>query len=230
MTEFRETSGEIIRAESVCKTYDDGQVKALVDVSVTVCRREYVAITGPSGCGKSTLLNMLGGLDSPTLGKVYFCGTALDQLASLDDYRRNRLGFVFQSFHLMPTLRALENVQIPMFRGKLSIRQRIEKSESLLELVGLKERRFHLPNQLSVGERQRVAIARALANDPELLLGDEPTGNLDSKNSAGILDLVDRLLEENGITFILVTHSDALTQRAHRVLRLEDGQIVGDSS
>ncbi len=114
---------------------------------------------------------LVGGLDAPTSGDVYYCGTPFQQLPSIDDFRRQHLGFVFQSFHLMPTLRAIENVQIPMFRGPLSLRQRIQKAESLLEWVGLKDRRFHLPNQLSVGERQRVAIARALANDPELLLG-----------------------------------------------------------
>ncbi len=230
MAEDLQERKEVLRAVDLCKTYRDGGVRAVDHVSVSIRFGEYVAVIGPSGCGKSTLLNLLGGLDAPTSGDVYYCGTLFREMPSLDDFRRQHLGFVFQSFHLMPTLRAIENVQIPMFRGPLSLRQRIEKAESLLDLVGLKERRFHLPSQLSVGERQRVAIARALANDPELLLGDEPTGNLDSKNSAGILELFERLLEEMGITLVIVTHSDALTQRAHRVLRLEDGQIVSDTT
>ena len=148
---------------------------------------------GPSGSGKSTLLNLLGALDRPTSGEIFFGDQAFSALRSLDRFRAQELGFVFQSFYLLPTLTAAENVQIPMFEGRLRPAERAKKAAELLEIVGMSHRAGHLPTQLSVGERQRVAIARALANDPKVLLADEPTGNLDSKNAQQVLDLFGRL-------------------------------------
>ncbi len=177
----------LLRARHLTRTYPDGEVQALRGVSMEVQARESVAITGPSGCGKSTLLHLLGGLDRPTSGEVEFEGVPLGRL-NLDELRARKFGFVFQSFFLMPTLSAEENVQIPMFEGPWPRRERAERAGRLLEEVGLSHRRNHLPGKLSVGERQRVAIARALANEPTLLLADEPTGNLDSRGEAEILE------------------------------------------
>ncbi len=177
-----------MRAEQVSKYYPDGQVHALVDVNLNVRRGEYVAIMGPSGSGKSTLLNLLAGLDHPTSGTIAFDGAPLAAIADMDQFRATKIGFVFQSFFLLPTLTAEENVQTPMFETTRTARKRRETALQLLALVGMVKRAGHLPKQLSVGERQRVAIARALANDPPMLLADEPTGNLDSQSAAGILD------------------------------------------
>jgi putative ABC transport system ATP-binding protein len=219
--------GEVLlRAEQVSKLYRDGRVEALVDVSLEIPRGEYVAIMGPSGSGKSTLLNMLGALDRPTRGEVYFEGQALGNMKSLDGYRSEKLGFVFQSFCLLPTLTASQNVQIPMFETRLTAAQRTEKAAELLELVGMGHRAGHVPGELSVGERQRVAIARALANGPSLLLADEPTGNLDSKTAAGIFDLFEHLHRERRMTIVLVTHDPRLAGRAERIVRMQDGRIV----
>jgi len=161
---------------------------------------------GPSGSGKSTLLNLLGALDEPTSGEIIFEGKPLRQQADLDRFRASTLGFVFQSFYLLPTLTALENVQIPMFESSLGARERVAKASELLALVGMTHREKHLPAKLSVGERQRVAIARALANDPKLLLADEPTGNLDTASGNMVLDLFDRLHRERGLTLVVITH------------------------
>ncbi|MGH7223180.1 MAG: ABC transporter ATP-binding protein, partial [Gemmataceae bacterium] len=179
----------LLHTDRLCKTYPDGQVNALVEIELSIRRGEFVAIMGASGCGKSTLLNLLGALDQPTSGEVCFEGQPLSAIPNLDRFRARKIGFVFQSFFLLPTLTALENVQVPMFEGPLIARQRIAKASELLELVGMSERARHRPGQLSVGQRQRVAIARALANDPVLLLADEPTGNLDSRTAAAVLDL-----------------------------------------
>ena len=219
----------LLRADRVSKTYTDGHVRAVVGVSFTVRRGEYVAITGPSGCGKSTLLNLLGGLDTPDEGVVFFEDQSLATMANLDAFRATKVGYIFQSFLLIPTLRAIENVQVPMIGGPLSAAERAARGRKLLEEVGLGHRLFHLPSKLSVGERQRVAIARALANDPPLLLADEPTGNLDSKTSSEILDLFDRLRADRLVTLIVVTHSETLAQRSSRVLKLLDGRLEGDS-
>jgi putative ABC transport system ATP-binding protein len=219
----------LLRTEHLYKTYPDGQVHALNDVSFEVQAGEYVAIVGSSGSGKSTLLNVLGALDRPDSGDVWFCGEPLSQRRDLDKFRSGQVGFVFQSFHLLPTLRALENVQVPMFEGVLGPAAREQKARDLLEAVGMAHRAGHRPMQLSVGERQRVAIARALANDPVLLLADEPTGNLDSHTAADVLDLFDRLHRERGLTIVLVTHGQEVAERAARVVRMRDGQIVNDS-
>jgi putative ABC transport system ATP-binding protein len=183
---------------------------------------------GPSGCGKSTLLSTLGALDLPTSGEILFDGESLASLGNLDRFRSEKIGFVFQSFYLLPTLSALENVQIPMFEGPLSARQRAAKAADLLKAVNMSHRTGHLPSRLSVGERQRVAIARSLANDPELLFADEPTGNLDSKTEREVLDLFARLHAERGMTLAMVTHSDEVAEHAMRVIRLRDGAVVDD--
>ncbi|HEY6565644.1 MAG TPA: ABC transporter ATP-binding protein [Pirellulaceae bacterium] len=216
----------LLAARGLSKTYPDGQVHALAGVDLTVERRDYLAIMGPSGSGKSTLLQILGGLDRPDQGQVCVDGRPLETWPSLDAYRARMVGFVFQSFFLVPTLTALENVQLPMFEIQLSPRQRLDRARSLLDRVGLSDRRNHRPSQLSVGQRQRVAIARALANEPPLLLADEPTGNLDSATAADILGLFRDLRRDNDLTLLLVTHSAEVAAEADRVVTIRDGRVV----
>ena len=215
----------ILDVVNVSRTYDDGAVQALSDVSLTIQRGEYLAIMGPSGSGKSTLLNLLGALDYATSGDVIFEGQSLSSLRDLDRFRAATLGFVFQSFYLLPTLTAVENVQIPMFESSLGRRERAAKAAELLTLVGMSHRANHLPPKLSVGERQRVAIARALANDPKLLLADEPTGNLDTPSGAVVLDLFDRLHRERGLTLVVITHDPQVAARAERTIWIRDGRV-----
>jgi ABC-type lipoprotein export system ATPase subunit len=214
----------ILRADGLAKYYPDGHVQALRGVSLQIEPSESVAITGPSGCGKSTLLHLLGGLDRPTEGEVFFREQPLSKL-DIDAFRAHQVGFVFQSFYLMPTLTALENIQIPMFEGPWPPRQRGERALRLIEEVGLADRRDHRPGQLSVGQRQRIAIARALANDPQLLLADEPTGNLDSKSQDEIIHLLHRLRDERRLTLVIVTHSHDVARAADRRIPMKDGQI-----
>jgi putative ABC transport system ATP-binding protein len=220
----------LVRTEHLTKVYPDGHVNALRDVNIEIRRGEHVAIMGPSGSGKSTLLSMLGALDRPTSGEVYFEGEPLSRLGNLDAFRNAKIGFVFQSFYLLPTLTALENVQIPMFEGKLRAKERVAKARELLESVGMSHRADHLPSRLSVGERQRVAIARSLANDPLLMFCDEPTGNLDTKTADTILNLFARLHDERGVTLVVVTHSDEVAERAERVIHIRDGLVAEDSA
>jgi putative ABC transport system ATP-binding protein len=172
-------------------------------------------------------LNLLGALDRPTSGEILFEGRSLAGQTDLDRFRATTLGFVFQSFYLLPTLTAVENVQIPMFEGSLGARQRVAKAAELLELVGMSHRGGHLPAKLSVGERQRVAIARALANEPKLLLADEPTGNLDSAAGSSVLELFDRLHRERGLTLVVITHDAEVAARAERTVWIRDGRLQG---
>lgn len=225
MNEFLVQPSPLLRAEGLTKTYPDGEVQALRGVSLDVERNEAVAIMGPSGCGKSTLLNLLGGLDRPTEGEIYFRGTPLSQI-DRDQYRAREVGFVFQSFYVLSTLSAVENVQVPMFETTLDRRQRVERAEALIEQVGLAHRRNHRPMQLSVGERQRVAIARALANEPSLLLADEPTGNLDSRSQNEVLQLLNDLHQRQGLTLIIITHSPEVAAAVQRVIRMRDGRVL----
>ncbi len=225
MNEYPVQPSSLLRAEGLTKTYPDGDVQALRGVSLDVERNEAVAIMGPSGCGKSTLLNLLGGLDRPTEGEIYFRGTPLSRI-DRDHYRAREIGFVFQSFHVLGTLSAVENVQVPMFETTLGRRQRVERAEALIEQVGLTHRRNHRPMHLSVGERQRVAIARALANEPSILLADEPTGNLDSQSQSEIMHLLDDLGKRQGLTIVLITHSSEVASAASRVIRLRDGRVL----
>jgi len=183
---------------------------------------------GPSGSGKSTLLHMLGALDVPTDGEVFFKGVALSQVESLDAVRSSEMGFVFQSFYLLPNLTAAENVQLPMFESSWDAAERGRRANDLLETVGMIHRSTQLPTRLSVGERQRVAIARALANEPAVLLADEPTGNLDSHTGGEILDLFDKLHQERAMTIVMVTHEAEVAARAQRLVRMRDGRVESD--
>jgi putative ABC transport system ATP-binding protein len=218
------SDGPLLRAEGLVKHYPDGNVQALRGVSLAIAAADSVAITGPSGCGKSTLLHLLGGLDRPTRGEVYFRGTPLSEL-NIDNFRARQVGFVFQSFYLMPTLTALENVQVPMFEGPWPPRERRGRAEKLISEVGLAHRGSHHPSRLSIGERQRVAIARALGNDPCLLLADEPTGNLDSHSQEEIIHLLHHLRDERRLTLVIVTHSHEVAQAADRRIPMKDGQM-----
>lgn len=215
----------ILEARDVRKSYDDGRIEALRGADLSIAAGEYVAITGPSGSGKSTLLHLLGGLDTPTSGQILFRNASLGSAIDLDTYRSRKVGFVFQAFYLMPTLRAIENVQLPMLAVSSSGGNRMARAYALLKEVGLEARMGQYPNELSAGERQRVAIARALANDPEILLADEPTGNLDSVNSARIMEILTGIQQQRGMTLIVVTHDDAIAHGAPRQVRIRDGKV-----
>lgn len=212
------------------KNFDDGQVQALRHVSFQIAPGDFVAITGPSGCGKTTLLQLLGALDRPTSGVLRYQGGSIADSSDPAAYRAREIGFIFQAFHLLPTFSALENVQIPMFETTRTRLERQDRAMTLLKAVGLENRFNHLPSMLSGGERQRVAIARSLANDPSVLLADEPTGNLDSENAEIVLDLIVKIHKEHQMTVVLVTHDLDIARRASRILRMKDGQIVSDIS
>jgi putative ABC transport system ATP-binding protein len=218
----------VFEAAGLEKKYDDGRVHALRGVTFTVTQGEFVTITGPSGCGKTTLLQMLGALDRPTAGSLLYRGNSIPDLRDPSIYRAHEIGFIFQAFHLLPTFTALENVQIPMFESDLSISERKNRAVTLLQSVGLGHRLSHFPAKLSGGERQRVAIARSLANNPSVLLADEPTGNLDSENARLILELIVRLHREQNMTLMLVTHDMSIAQRGSRTIQMKDGRIVSD--
>lgn len=229
MTNAKESpDAPLLAAERLTKIYADGSVHALRDVSLRIDAGEFVAIMGPSGSGKSTLLHLLGALDVPTRGEVRFKGRPLSPGRALDTVRSSEIGFVFQSFYLLPNLTAIENVQLPMFEGSLSPAQRRGRASECLAVVGMTHRADQLPTRLSVGERQRVAIARALANMPSLLLADEPTGNLDSRTGGEILDLFSDLHARHAMTIVVVTHADDVALRAQRLIRVRDGRIESD--
>ena len=215
----------LLETRDLAKSYDGGRIQALRGVDLRVEAGEFVAIRGPSGSGKSTLLHLLGGLDTPSRGEVLYRGRTLSECADLDAYRSQSVGFVFQAFHLLPTLTALQNVQVPMCEGNRTRRERLERAEALLREVGLEERLQQYPNELSAGERQRVAIARSLANGPEILLADEPTGNLDSESAARILDLLGGLQSERNLTLLVVTHDPEVAERAQRQVHFRNGRI-----
>jgi len=223
----------LIRLKDIFKSYSLGKtvVRALNGISLEISRGEYVALMGPSGSGKSTLMHILGCLDTPDAGSYFFDGTDTARFNDRELARlRNRaFGFVFQSFNLLPRLSALANVELPMLYAGVGRRARINRATELLELVGLGDRLRHKPNELSGGEMQRVAIARALANEPEVILADEPTGNLDSRTGAEIMRLFDRLAEE-GKTVVIVTHDPGIAEHCRRIVRLRDGEIVADES
>jgi putative ABC transport system ATP-binding protein len=215
----------LLEARELRKSYDEGRIEALRGVDLSIAQGEFLAISGPSGSGKSTLLQLLGGLDVPTSGEVLFKNTPLGSKINLDTYRSKSVGFIFQAFHLMPTLRVLENVQVPMLALSPCPCNRAGRAEALLREMGLEHRLRQYPNELSAGERQRVAIARALANEPEILLADEPTGNLDSANTARIMEILTGIQRQRGMTLIVVTHENEIAHSAARQIRLRDGRI-----
>jgi len=221
----------IIELNEIVKNYYIGTVvvRALRSVSVTINRNEYVAIMGPSGSGKSTLMNLIGCLDTPTTGRYQLNGKDVSQMGDnqLAEIRNREIGFVFQTFNLLPRYSALENVMLPQIYLGASKNVRTEKAISVLKSVGLGDRMDHKPNELSGGQRQRVAVARALVNSPSIILADEPTGNLDSKTSLDIMDLLDEIYAM-GNTVILVTHEEDIALHAKRIIRLMDGHVETD--
>ncbi|MFM8657870.1 MAG: ABC transporter ATP-binding protein [Chthoniobacterales bacterium] len=227
MPDPEKPDGEIVyEVSALTKEFDDGRVAALRGVDLRIRQGEFVSVVGPSGCGKTTLLNMLGLLDRPTGGTLRFRGRDLSALGDPAAYRARDIGFIFQSFHLLPNFTIEENVQMPMFGLPGTPRERRARAVELLEAVGLGHRLGHLPVKLSGGERQRAAIARSLANKPAILLADEPTGNLDSKNSAHVMEILLRLREEHRVTLVMVTHDQELARHGTRTVRIKDGQVV----
>ena len=223
-------SEPLVSANLVSKTYAMGRrsLTVLRDLSFSVTRGEFVALRGASGAGKSTLLHLLGGLDSPDKGEIWFAGENLAKFSPSDlaRLRRSRVGFVFQAFHLMPELDALENVCLPARIARLPLDVAAERGRDLLARVGLKDRMEHRPTELSGGERQRVALARALVNHPDLVLADEPTGNLDSHTGGEIIDLLCSIVAERKTTLVIATHDSSVAARAPKVVNLVDGQIA----
>jgi ABC-type lipoprotein export system ATPase subunit len=216
----------LVETIDLTRVYGDGEeIRALDGVSLKIREGELVTVMGPSGSGKSTLLNMIGALDRPTSGSVMINGEDLSRVRNLDSFRARTVGFVFQLHNLIPTLTARENIEVPMM-GQVGRGERRQRSKELLSLVGLPDRMRHLPNQLSGGQRQRVAVARALANEPLLVLADEPTGSLDTEAGRGLMDLLREINQNQGTTFIVVTHDLAVARQTNRVLVMEDGKIT----
>ena len=221
----------MIELQQVCRHFQVGDqtVHALDHVDLTIESGEFISIMGPSGSGKSTLLNILGLLDRPTLGSYRLNGADVSKLddGQLAQQRQEQIGFIFQSFHLIPRLNAVENVELPMVLAGRSVRARRERARQVLSSVGLESRLDHRPDQLSGGERQRVAIARSIVMQPNVLLADEPTGNLDSHSSNEVIDILHRLNHE-GLSLLVVTHDPEIGNQAHRRLAMRDGRIIGD--
>lgn len=222
---------KVIEIENITKYYELGNeiIKALDGVSLDIYKNEYVALMGPSGSGKSTLMNILGCLDTPTSGKYSINNTQVAEMSDneLAEVRNKEIGFVFQTFNLLPRLSSWENVSLPLIYAGLGRSDRRDRAFEMLENVGLGDRGFHKPNELSGGQRQRVAIARALINTPSIILADEPTGNLDTKTSYEIMAMFDDI-HSKGNTVILVTHEEDIAQYAHRIIRLRDGKVETD--
>ena len=221
----------MIQARHLTKVYGKGsiEIRALNGIDLNVEKGEFVAIQGPSGCGKSTLLNVVSCLEKPTSGEILIDSIDIAQLGdrSLAKIRRDKIGFIFQSYNLIPTLNALENVMLPMMFAGKDNKKISDRATMLLEMVGMQERLKHKPSELSGGEQQRVAIARALSNDPFLIVGDEPTGNLDSKTGSAAMKILTELNKE-GRTVVIVTHDPAIANVAHRVMQIKDGQFVSE--
>jgi putative ABC transport system ATP-binding protein len=224
---------EVIRIENLTRFYTIGEetVRALNGVNLTIQKNEYVALMGPSGSGKSTLMNIIGCLDTPTSGEYFLNGPNVAQLSDseLAAIRNKEIGFVFQTFNLLPRLTALQNVALPLVYAGIPEVERLKKAKEVLEQVGLGNRITHRPNELSGGQRQRVAVARALVNHPSIILADEPTGNLDTKTSEEIMQLLD-IIHQAGNTIVLVTHEEDIALRAKRIVRMRDGIIESDQA
>jgi len=223
----------IIELKDICKRYFIGlpnELEVLHDVNISIGEGELVSIVGESGSGKSTLMNIIGALDRPTKGSYYLGGIDVAALSQndLSLLRRNRIGFVFQTFNLVGRISARANVEMPMTYARVSKKDRTERAEQLLEIVGMGEREKHKPNELSGGQKQRTAIARAMANDPDIILADEPTGALDSETGKMVMDIFRDLNKSHGKTVIIVTHSQALAERTNRIITLKDGNVVGE--
>lgn len=216
----------MVRFKNVTRTYSRG-VRALDDVTLEIADGEFVAVTGPSGCGKSTLLNLLGGLDRPDSGEIHVGKIALHRArdAALTRYRRHHVGVVFQFFNLLPTMTVAENIELPLLLRGESTRKARPRVREMLDLMDIGARAAHFPHQLSGGEMQRTAIARALAGSPEVLLADEPTGNLDSGNAARVAESLLKIASQKIVTLVIVTHSDELASMAHRHIPMRDGKI-----
>lgn len=216
----------IVEIKGLEKSYEKGNIKALNGIDLDIKEGEFVSIIGPSGSGKSTLLNMLGALDIADSGTINVAGYDLSKNKNLDEFRSKKIGFIFQLHNLIPNISVVENVEIPMFEGKLSSKDRRTLALKLLDSVGLKDKAKIKPTKLSGGERQRVAIARALANDPSIILADEPTGSLDSRTSKKILDQLNKMHKEKNVTLIMVTHDMNVAKLADRVIEVLDGKIL----
>jgi putative ABC transport system ATP-binding protein len=223
-------SGALIALRGISRLHDGGAIPALRNVDLQIIAGASVAIVGASGSGKSSLVNLLCGIDHPTAGTVFWCGRPIHTQQNWARLRRQSIGIIFQEFNLIPTLTALENVELALLGHRLSANLRYARAAGVLERVGLASRMHHIVTRLSGGERQRVAIARAVVNEPKLLLADEPTGNLDSVSAANVADLLFKLCETAGMALILVTHDDALAARCQREVRIRDGVIVSDTN
>jgi len=232
MENKQDSKTEVIRIEDMHKTYVLGtqKVNALDGVSLSINKNDYIAIMGPSGSGKSTMMNILGCLDTPTSGKYVLGGTDVSQMqdSELAEVRNRQIGFVFQSFNLLPRYSALENVALPLIYNGIPEKERTKLASKALETVGLSDRMDHKPNELSGGQRQRVAIARAIINNPTIILADEPTGNLDTKTSIEIMNIFEKIYRQ-GNTIIVVTHEEDISKFARRIVRLRDGKVESDS-
>lgn len=219
----------VVETHDLVKIYGDGaQIHALDGVDLTITKGQFLTVMGPSGSGKSTLLNMIGALDKPTSGLVIVNGEDLATIKDVDRFRARTVGFVFQLHNLLPALTARENIEVPMHGQGMDEREMRGRAEHLLELVGLADRMRHLPSQLSGGQRQRVAVARALANDPAIILADEPTGSLDTQAGSEIVDLLESINLNQGTTILIVTHDPRVARRTRRILTMRDGQIADD--
>lgn len=221
-----QSANPIVHARGLALQFDEGRTKALDGVDIQIGEGEMLALVGPSGCGKSSLLNLLGTLDEPTAGEIWFRSKPYSRLGDLSLFRGAHIGFVFQSFNLIPTLCALDNVLVPTVARKGSARAKRQRAVELLDGLGLGDKLERYPGKLSGGERQRVAIARALINGPDLILADEPTGSLDSANGEQVLSLFAMLQRERGLTMVLATHDPAISARADRIVALRDGRVV----
>lgn len=221
-----------VEMKNVYKSYENGNIKALNGINLTIGEGEFVSIIGPSGSGKSTLLNMLGALDVPDSGSINVAGEDLSSSKKLNEFRAQKIGFIFQLHNLIPNISVVENIEIPMFTQKMSSKEMRANALKLLDDVGLNDKAEIMPNKLSGGERQRVAIARALANNPSIILADEPTGSLDSKTSSKILKQLIDLHKDKNVTLIIVTHDMDVAKLADRVIEVLDGEIIsaGDDS